>query len=137
MNNSTVGIVDLPDELLLTIFKKLDNFDVLYSLMGVNKKLDSVACDINFTRSVDLMTISLNAVDESGINAILDRFCTHILPRIHNNLECLTVEACFLHRVMHASNYLNLRKLTLVNIERNMASDIFNGMLLHFSMFKK
>jgi hypothetical protein len=57
MNNSTVGIVDLPDELLLTIFKKLDNFDVLYSLMGVNKKLDSVACDINFTRSVDLMTI--------------------------------------------------------------------------------
>jgi hypothetical protein len=57
MNNSTVGIVDLPDELLLTIFKKLDNFDVLYLLMGVNKKLDSVACDINFTRSVDLMTI--------------------------------------------------------------------------------
>jgi hypothetical protein len=40
MNNSIVNIVDLPDEILLTIFKKLDNLDVLYSLVGVNTELD-------------------------------------------------------------------------------------------------
>ncbi|CAF2806024.1 unnamed protein product [Rotaria sp. Silwood2] len=126
MNNSIVSIIDLSDEILLTIFKKLDNFDVLYSLVGVNKKLDNVACDIDFTRSVDLMTISLNGVADPGTNAILDRFCMHILPHIHNKVECLTVEACFLHRVIHAGNYLNLRKLTLVNLQLSVASHIFN-----------
>ncbi len=137
MNDSFVNIVDLPDEILLIILKKLNRFDVLYSLVGVNEKLDNVACDINFTRAVDLLTISSNGVNNSITHAILDRFCMHILPRIHKNVECLTVESCFLQRVLHASNYLNLRKLTLINLELSMASDIFNGMLLDFSMFKK
>ncbi len=137
MSDSTVSILDLPDELLLTIFKKLNNFDVLFSLLGVNQKLDNVACDMNFTRAVDLLTISLNEVSDSRTNAILDRFCMYILPRIHEKVECLTIEACFLHRVIHACNYLNLRKLTLVNLELNMACHVFNGMLFDFSMSKK
>jgi hypothetical protein len=137
MNYSPVSIVDLPDELLLTIFKKLDNFDVVYSLVGVNQKLDNVACDISFTRALDLMTIASNEVDDSRMNTILDRFCMHILPRIHHKVECLTVQACFLQRILHASNYLNLRTLTLDNLELNMASHIFNGMLLDLSMSDK
>ncbi len=52
MNNSIVGIVDLPEEILLTIFNKLNPIDTLYSLLGVNQKLDKVACDIPFTQSL-------------------------------------------------------------------------------------
>ena len=137
MSNSIVSIVDLPDEILITIFKKLHNFDVLYSLVGVNKKLDNVACDVNFTRSVDLMTILSDGLDDSRTNAILDRFCMDILPRIRNKMECLTIQACFLQRVYHASNYLNLRSLTLISLELKMAPDIFFSMLLDLSMFKK
>jgi len=130
MNNSTLSIVDLPDEILFIILKKLNNIDMLYSLVGANQKLDNVACDIHFTRAIDLMTISLNEADDSRPNTIFDRFCLHILPRIHNNMECLTVQACFLDRVLHASNYPNLRKLNLVDLKLDMASHIFNGMLL-------
>ncbi len=125
-----MSIVDLSDEILHTIFKKLDDFDVLYSLVGVNQRLNNVACDINFTRAVDLTTISSNEGDDVKNNAILDRFCMHILPRIHDNVECLTVQACFLQRALYAGHYLNLHKLTLVNLQLKMAFYIFKGTLV-------
>ncbi|CAF4654894.1 unnamed protein product, partial [Rotaria magnacalcarata] len=44
MNQSKVGLLDLPDEILVTILKKLDNIDVLYSLLDVdNQRLDIIA----------------------------------------------------------------------------------------------
>ncbi|CAF1360538.1 unnamed protein product [Rotaria sordida] len=101
MDNSFVNIVDLSNEMLFYIFKKLNNFDVLYSMVGVNEKLDNVACDRTFTQSIDLTSISSNEKDDSKTNAILDRFCLHILPRIHDNIECLTVDACFLKRILY------------------------------------
>jgi hypothetical protein len=132
-----MNILDLPDEILLTIFKKLHDFDVLYSLLGVNKKLDNVACDINFTRAIDLTTVSSDEANDVKNNAILDRFCLHILPRIYDKVECLTIQACFLERVLYAGNYLNLHKLTLVNLELKMAFYIFKGMLLDLSISNK
>ncbi len=127
-NQSIVNIVDLPDEILLHILKKLDNFDVLYSLVGVNEKLDRLACDINFTRLVDLMTIESNRTTDSRSNAIIKRFCMEILPRIHDKVESLTVQACCLSRVLYATNYLHLRKVVIINLDLNMACHIFNGM---------
>ncbi|CAF3615130.1 unnamed protein product [Rotaria sp. Silwood1] len=131
MNQSIVNIVDLPDEILLHILKKLNNFDVLYSLIGINKKLDRVACDASFTRLVDLMTIESNQVTDSRSNAILDRFCMEILPRIHDKVESLTLQACFLPRVLRVANYLHLRKLVIINLELSMGCHIFNGMLIY------
>ncbi|CAF1445879.1 unnamed protein product, partial [Rotaria magnacalcarata] len=108
-------IVDLPDEILVTIFKKLHHFDVLYLLVGVNKKLDNVACDVTFTRSIDLTTISLDKANDSRINSILNRFCIEILPRIQKRMECLTIQACFLQRVYHANDYVNLRIISSIS----------------------
>jgi hypothetical protein len=136
MNQSIVNIIDLPEEILLHVLKKLNNFDVLYSLVGVNEKLDRLACDISFTRLVDLMTIESNRVTDSRCNAILDRFCIEILPRIHDKVESLTLQACFLSRVLHATNYLHLRKLVIINLELSMAGHIFSGMLFHLSISK-
>ena len=136
MNDSNVSIVDLPDEILLIILKKLTHFDVLYSLVGVNQKLDNVACDIKFTRAVDLMMISSNGANNPITNVILDRFCMHILPRIHNNVESFIIQASFLQRILQTSNYRNLHKLTLINLKLDMASQIFNGMLFDFPILK-
>ena len=122
MNNSNVTLIDLPDEILVMIFKKLHNLDVLYSLVGVNKKLDNVSCDISFTRSIDLMKISSDKMKN-------DRFSMHILPRIHNKIECLTIQACFLPRVIHTNNYFKLHKLHLMDLKLKMAPDIFFSML--------
>ena len=137
MDRSVVTIVDLPDEILLHILKKLNNFDVLYSLVGLDEKLDRLACDISITRFIDLMTIESNRVTDSRSNATLDRFCIKILPRIHDKVESLTLQACFLSRVLHAANYLHLHKLVIINLELSMACHIFNGMLFHLSISKK
>ena len=129
MNDSIVSIVDLPNEILLIIFKKLNNIDLLYSLVGIHQRLDNVICSIDFTRAIDLVMMSSNKMDDSRIDALLDRFCLDILPRIHEHVEYLTIEACFFQRIFHIGNYINLRKLTLVNLELTMASHIFRGML--------
>ncbi len=137
MTDSIVSILDLPNEILFTIFKKLNNVDLLYSLVGIHRKLDNVACDIKFTQALDLTKMSSKGAGDSRTNKLLDRFCLYILPRIHNNVECLTVQACFVQRVIHASSYFNLRKITLVDLELNMAFHIFSGMLLVPSIPKK
>jgi len=136
MNNSIISIVHLPDEMLLTIFNKLNNIDVLYSFVGVNQKLDNIACDINFTRAIDLVTIASNKDADSRTNPILDRFYMHILPRIHENIECLTVQAFSLERVLQSSNYPNLRKFALINLKLTMASHIFQGISFVISIVK-
>jgi len=60
MNSLIVSILDLSEEILFTIFKKLKNIDLLRSLGGINQKLNKVVCDINFTQAVDLTRVSSN-----------------------------------------------------------------------------
>jgi hypothetical protein len=45
MNHSVIGIIDLPDEMIMTIWNKLDNIDVLYLFVGVNKRFDKLVRD--------------------------------------------------------------------------------------------
>ncbi len=40
--------------------------------MRAHQQLDNVACDINFTRAVDLVSIPSNAANNSKTNAILN-----------------------------------------------------------------
>ncbi|CAF1150043.1 unnamed protein product [Rotaria sordida] len=126
MNYSTVNILDLSDEMVLTILNKLNNIDVLYSFIGVNRKLDRLARDITFTQSIDLATISSNEHDDSRNESRLDRFCFDIIPRIQDNIECLTLDPLSTDRVLSIGSYSKLHKLTLVNFQLEMASRIFN-----------
>ncbi len=118
MNHSTANILDLPDEILLKIFKKLNNTDVLYLISGIHEKLDSVIHDPVFTQSIDLSTA----------NTIFSRFCSDILPKIHHKVECLTLQGSSLDDVLHAGNYPSLSKLTLLNFNLDLASLVFSGM---------
>ncbi len=43
MEDSCIQLEDLPDEILLIIFKNLDNCHVLYSFMGLNQRLDRIS----------------------------------------------------------------------------------------------
>ena len=136
MIHSTANMFDLCDEILLTIFNKLNNIDVLYSLIGVNQKLDKVARDIIFTQSIDLVRISSNKDNNSKSNLILDRFYFDIIPRIQQNIECLTLDQLSMNRVLCIDNYPKLHKLTLVKLELEMASRILNG-ISSFKIRKK
>ncbi len=48
MGYSFIQLNDLPDEILMIILKKLNNLEVLYSLIGVNKRLTKMVHDPNF-----------------------------------------------------------------------------------------
>jgi hypothetical protein len=45
MKNSCIDLIDLPDEILLIIFQKLNNIELFYSLIGVHQRLDNVLND--------------------------------------------------------------------------------------------
>jgi len=136
MNRSSVSIVSLSDEVLLNILMKLNTVDVLYSLIGVNKKLDRLARDINFTRSIDLVTILSNSKKKSRAKSIMDRFSFDIIPRIQHNIESLTLDQLSIDRVLRNGNYPKLWKLTLINLPLKMVCGIFNGMLCILLIFK-
>ena len=137
MDSSRKNIVDLPDEVLVTIFKKLANTDILYSLIGVNQKLEKVACDITFTKTIDLIKTLSNKSMNSKVNAILDRFCFQVLPRIHEDVECFAVQGSIFQRILQASSYPNLHKLILDQMNLISICQIFNGTLLDLRMLKK
>jgi hypothetical protein len=130
MNDSIgTGIVDLSDEMLLIILNKLEYIDVLYSLRGVNKKFDKLTRDPSLSRSLNFAIVSSNEEN----NLIFDQFDVNILPEIEHNIECVTLEPSLIERFLYIGDYSRLHKITLVNVQLEIASRILTSMLL----FKK
>ena len=134
MNSLNVNIVDLPDEILLWIFKMINNIELLYSIMGINQRLDKAVSDASLTHSLDLTKISCNDENNSSINEILVRFSTYILPRIRSNVVTLAVQSSMYHHIFRSITYPNLNKVTFDNIQLDMASQIFQSMLFYFAL---
>jgi hypothetical protein len=126
MEHSCIQLNDLPDEILLTILKKLHNVEVLYSLIGVNKRFNTIVNDSIFTKYVTLMTPS-NGLLYRFTNSILDRFCLEILPKIHDKIEWLILESSSMQRILLATNYPILRGLTLYDLALKTARELFTG----------
>ena len=122
-----MNILDLCDEILLIILQKLNNIDVLYSLVGVESKLDKLACDSLFTTFIDLTSISSSEDNRSITNPILERFYTEILLRIQRNIQCLTLDSILINNVLEIGNYSKLCRLILVNLKYSDISDVFSG----------
>ncbi|CAF3934677.1 unnamed protein product, partial [Rotaria sp. Silwood1] len=103
MNEHNVHLLALPNEILLLTLKKLDNIDVLYSLLGINnQRLDIIAQ-----------------------HQIFNRFCVDILPRVHQNVKSLIVEFGSLECILRAGNYPNLTELQLFNFNKAVISRCF------------
>jgi hypothetical protein len=132
MTHSNLHLLDLPDEILLIIMSKISNLDVLHSFIGVSKKLDRLARDIVHTRSIDFIGTISNDEIQSLSNKILDRFCQDILPRIHKNIECLTLESSSISRIFHSIDYPKLFKLTLPELDLEFVSHYLNGKYCNF-----
>ncbi|CAF0796065.1 unnamed protein product, partial [Rotaria sordida] len=119
MNQSDIHLLDLPNEILIIILKKLDNIDVLYSLFGINnERLDILVQD-------DVFINILNFVKTSFIDSKLDRFCTVILPQKHYCVKKLILETTSLERILLAGNYPNLTSLELFNFRQETVSRYF------------
>jgi hypothetical protein len=125
MEYSFIQLNDLPDEILMIIFKKLHNIEVLYSLIGINKRLDTIVLDSIFTRNLTI-TRPFNGLNQLP-DAVLDRFCLEILPKIHHKIEWIDVESSSIERILLLTNYPNLNGLGLYDLTSERARDLFTG----------
>ncbi|CAF3909154.1 unnamed protein product [Rotaria sp. Silwood1] len=123
MEYSLIRLNDLPDEILMMIFKKLDNFDVLYSLIGVNKRLDTIVKDSIFTECLSL-EIPDNHLKQFS-DTVLDRFCFQILPKIHHKIQWINVKSSHMERILRLTNYPKLYGLGLYYLAAATARDLF------------
>ncbi|CAF1516820.1 unnamed protein product [Adineta ricciae] len=125
MDSGTTQILNLPDEVLYLVLKKLNNVNVLCSLVGIHDRLDRLAYDVNFTQTINLTTVSPNGSHKSLADDIVHRFCSVILPRICVNVKSLIVQAKIFEDVLRTKNYPNLQMLTLHNLQHKVAARIF------------
>jgi len=130
MEHSSIELNDLPDEILLVILKKLHNIEVLYSLVGVNKRLNRIVNDSIFTSYLTLMPPSSNDILYKFTNTILDRFCVQILPSIHLKIKCLNLESSSMKRILLSTDYPYLNALGLYNLTSEAAKDLFTGKMV-------
>ncbi|CAF0765299.1 unnamed protein product [Rotaria sp. Silwood1] len=127
MEDLCVRLTDMPDEILLLILNKLTNIEVLYSLIGINIRLDKIVNDPIFTEHLTLMRRSSNGVINLLDDSILKRFYSEILPKIHYKIKWFDLEPLCMERILLAADYPNLHGLSLFNIERETILRLFDG----------
>jgi hypothetical protein len=126
--NSPVQLLDFPDEILLIILKNLSNEEVLYSLMGINMRLDQIISDSTFTNKISLIkSNSLSDLKCVLSDVILDRFCFVILPQIHDQIKWFHLETLSMERILLAAHYPNLRQLDIFCMNEKTDAELFSS----------
>jgi hypothetical protein len=116
LHRNSVNILDLPDEMLCAILKKLNMVDIFYSLVRVNQWFERLALDsidihhLNFVVKPLVKRYSCSIDDQ-----VLDQICRKIFPRICNDVYKLTVGRLSLERVLGIADYPHLHSLPLIN----------------------
>ncbi|UJR34350.1 hypothetical protein I4U23_021754 [Adineta vaga] len=117
MKDSFAELNKSPDEILLIIFKNLDNCHILYSFLGVNQRLTKIVHDFLFTNHLTLFKHSSSDIISRLSDSMLDRFCSEISPKINDKINWLDIEISSVQRILLVRNYRNLFGLGLYNIE--------------------
>jgi len=125
-----MNILELPDEILLCILNKLNNIDILYSLVDVNQRFDRLALDSIYIRNLDF-----TANDKfQEYHQFLNRFCTNILPRIHHQINKRTLGQLSIERLLHIVDYPQLYSLSLVFCQPETILNYLIGIRLGFCL---
>ena len=137
MEYANVGLNGLPDEIFLIILKNLNNFDIHYSLQGVNQRLNQVIRESIFTNRVCFIKQSSdNYINRLSDKTILDRFCSQILPGIHDKIQWLDLESTSMKMVLHAADYPNLDSLALHNVDEESIRSLLTGKNVQFICYR-
>ncbi|CAF1959820.1 unnamed protein product [Rotaria magnacalcarata] len=115
------NIIDLPNEILLIIFNKLNTVDLLYSLVDINGRFEGLVFDLLLhIRNLDTTCLVMKSYYDRTFpidNHVLNRICEKILPRIHSKANKLTVEQNSMEYILRTVNYPQLHSLSLVNFQ--------------------
>lgn len=131
---SFVQLIDLPDEILLVIFRKLSNIDAFYSLVDVSTRFNRILSDRILTRSLTLLQCTWDQFIYPLPDAMLNRFCSKIFPQISHKIEWLNIESSCLERILYAAEYSNLRGIGLFNVTDEIVQRIFIGKKFYFHL---
>ncbi|CAF1391886.1 unnamed protein product [Adineta ricciae] len=115
---NNLHVLDLPDEVLLIIMKRLSMVNVLYSLVGVCKRLDQLVFDTNCTHHLDMTSMTMRSFYDrtySIEDRILSRNFQKIVPRICHQVNKLTIEPNTVQRVLQTASYLKLYSISFMN----------------------
>jgi hypothetical protein len=113
-NHSDIHLLNLPNKILLIILKKLNNVDVLYSLLNVhNEQLNFIAQEKIFSDTLDFAFID-------NICSI-DRFHSGILPRIHHNVKFFLLISVSMERILLVAKYSNIIRLKICNFKQEIS----------------
>jgi len=133
MKYSPVELMDLPEEILMIVFKKLNNDELLYSLMSINMRLDQIIRDTIFTNQISLIKYnSLPDLTSALSDIVLNRFYSQILPQIHHKIKWLSLETLSMERILLAADYPNLRQLDIFLMNEETDMDLFTGKICAF-----
>jgi hypothetical protein len=137
MEYSCVELNDLPDEILMIIFKKVNNLEILYSFQGVNQRLNKIVHDPIFTSHLTFVKwFSHDFIDVLSCDTVRDRFCLQILPNIHDKIKWLGLESSSMKHVLRAADYPNLHTLGLFNINEESTRCLLTGENFQFNCFQ-
>ncbi|UJR30027.1 hypothetical protein I4U23_017572 [Adineta vaga] len=113
-----VRLENLSDEILVIILQKLNNCDVLYSFIGLNKRFDKILYDRIFTRNLSL----IKSIHRSScqFNIILDlcEFKPEIAGYITPDNISIFIRICILFnnlRYLNFSSYSNYEQLAFLS----------------------
>ncbi|CAF3417392.1 unnamed protein product [Rotaria sp. Silwood2] len=112
MEHTMIQLDDLPDEILMMIFNNMCQADVLYSLIDVNQRLNTIVHDPIFTNHLTLLEHFSDDSIHSLTDSMLDQFCLQILPKIKYKIKWLDLESLSMERILLATYYPNQNPLT-------------------------
>ena len=124
------NLLDLPNEILLIIMKKLNMVDVLYSLVDVNQRLNQLVFNPSYIGIVDLTCLNEDLFLDRiySIDSYVDkRVCQNVLPRINDQVNELIIDQHSIESVLHTTDYPQLDSLSLIDIDENFFFNLLRG----------
>jgi hypothetical protein len=115
------------DEILLIILEMLQPIDVLYSLVGINKRLNDIAGDIISRSGINLVKFPSTSCICSPNQSEFDRLCFDTLPQMHHYIKLMIIESSSAGCILHSVDYPNLFFLSLIKLIYAMFSNYFTG----------
>ncbi|UJR17896.1 hypothetical protein I4U23_004795 [Adineta vaga] len=115
-----MNILDLPNELLIIIFKKLNTTDALYSLVDVNERLSDIVLDSLHIRRLDAARMLRGSHFDPNIpmnQEMLSKICEKILSQLHLQLNELVVEQYSFKTILLSNIYPKLFSLSFANFQ--------------------
>jgi hypothetical protein len=124
--------MDLPDEMLLMIVNRLNNIDILYSLVDVNQRFNRLTFNSLYFHDLDFTTVSMFDPKSHEYSVLINRICKNLLSRIHHQVNTLTLDHISMEHVLHTFNFPQLHSLSLVLRRSETFVQYLTGMIYKF-----